>query len=46
MSNEYRLVAEHFNMGEEEIKELARSGIETIFGGKEQKERLRRSMWQ
>lgn len=45
MSNEYRLVAEHFNMGEEEIKELARSGIEAIFGGEEQKERLNKLMW-
>ena len=39
------MVAEHFNMGEEEIKKLVRSGIETIFGGEEQKERLNKLMW-
>lgn len=45
VSNEYRLVAEHFKMGNEEIKQLARCGIETIFGGGREKERLRRLMW-
>lgn len=31
-------------MDEKEIRELARSGIETIFGGEGQKERLRKLM--
>ncbi|KAM5353938.1 hypothetical protein ACJ41O_000588 [Fusarium nematophilum] len=45
LSNEYRLVAEHFPLDREAICELARQGIEGIFGGEEEKERLRRIMW-
>ena len=45
LSNEYSLAAEHFGLVKEEIYELARSPIDSIFGGEEQKERLRRIMW-
>jgi adenosine deaminase len=45
LSNEYALAREHFNLSVEEILALARSGIECIFGGKREKERLRAMMW-
>jgi hypothetical protein len=45
LSNEYSLIAEHFGLSSTEVCELARSGIDTIFGGDEEKERLRRLMW-
>lgn len=45
LSNEYALIAEHFGLNAAEVCELARSGIETIFGGEEEKERLRKVMW-
>jgi adenosine deaminase len=41
VSNEYRLVAEHFGLTEPEIRALARKGIDVIFGGAEEKQRLR-----
>ncbi|KAG6364353.1 hypothetical protein INS49_005954 [Diaporthe citri] len=41
LSNEYRLVAEHFGLSEPQIRTLARKGIEVIFGGPEEKQRLR-----
>lgn len=41
LSNEYRLVAEHFGLSESQIRALARKGIEVIFGGPEEKQRLR-----
>lgn len=41
VSNEYRLVAEHFGLTEPEIRALARKGINVIFGGPEEKQRLR-----
>lgn len=41
VSNEYRLVAEHFGLSGAEIRALARKGIEVIFGGEEEKQRLR-----
>ncbi|KAL2272750.1 hypothetical protein FJTKL_06021 [Diaporthe vaccinii] len=41
LSNEYRLVAEHFGLSEPQIRALARKGIEVIFGGPEEKQRLR-----
>jgi adenosine deaminase len=41
LSNEYGLIAEHFHLNEGQIRELARSGIDRIFGGEEQKKRLR-----
>lgn len=44
LSNEYKLVSEHFGLGQEELKALARRGIDCIFGGEEEKERLRRIM--
>lgn len=44
LSNEYRLVAEHFGLSEPEIRALARKGIEVIFGGAEEKQRLRALM--
>ncbi|KAF4981945.1 hypothetical protein FZEAL_2339 [Fusarium zealandicum] len=45
LSNEYRLVAEHFHLDRKAICELARQPIDGIFGGQEEKERLRRIMW-
>ncbi|OBT66773.1 hypothetical protein VE03_04020 [Pseudogymnoascus sp. 23342-1-I1] len=45
LSNEYALIAEHFGLEPREVYELARSGIETIFGGDDEKERLRKLMW-
>lgn len=44
VSNEYRLVAEHFGLSEPEIRTLARKGIDVIFGGEEEKQRLREIM--
>jgi len=45
LSNEYALIAEHFGLNKEEICALARSAIDTIFGSKEDKQRLRELMW-
>lgn len=45
LSNEYRLAAEHFNLSDAQVCELASLGIESIFGGEEEKVRLRRIMW-
>lgn len=45
LSNEYRLVAQHFNLDEKETRALARQPIDSIFGGEEEKERLRSIMW-
>ncbi|KAK4650340.1 hypothetical protein QC762_706560 [Podospora pseudocomata] len=45
LSNEYALVAKHFGLGRREICNLARKGIDVIFGGEEEKERLRKIMW-
>ncbi|KAL2753007.1 hypothetical protein ACRALDRAFT_2044682 [Sodiomyces alcalophilus JCM 7366] len=45
LSNEYRLAAEHFNLSDAQVCELASLGIESIFGGEEEKARLRRIMW-
>lgn len=39
------MVAEHFKLESQDVKELARVGIETIFGGEKEKERLRKVMW-
>lgn len=44
LSNEYRLVAEHFGLSEPQIRALARKGIEVIFAGPEEKQRLREIM--
>ncbi|WYZ39810.1 hypothetical protein EsH8_IV_000151 [Colletotrichum jinshuiense] len=46
LSNEYRLVAEHFKLSRDDICALTRRGIESIFGGEAEKERLRRVMWE
>ncbi|KAH9216868.1 hypothetical protein DL95DRAFT_387032 [Leptodontidium sp. 2 PMI_412] len=45
LSNEYRLIADHFNLNRTEICDLARSTIDTIFGTEEDKQRLREVMW-
>ncbi|KAF4469399.1 adenosine deaminase [Fusarium albosuccineum] len=45
LSNEYRLVAEHFDLDRSAICGLARQAIDSIFGGEEEKERLRSTMW-
>ncbi|EXM05601.1 hypothetical protein NOF04DRAFT_17085 [Fusarium oxysporum II5] len=45
LSNEYRLVAEHFGLDRQAICELARQPIDGIFGGEREKERLRNIMW-
>ncbi|KAK4186829.1 hypothetical protein QBC35DRAFT_253304 [Podospora australis] len=45
LSNEYALVAKHFGLTQQEICDLARKGIDIIFGGDEEKERLRKIMW-
>ncbi|OAA41019.1 Adenosine/AMP deaminase [Metarhizium rileyi] len=45
LSNEYRLVAKHFHLDRSQICALARQGIEGIFAGEEEKQRLRDIMW-
>ncbi|CZT41053.1 probable adenosine deaminase [Rhynchosporium secalis] len=45
LSNEYKLVAEHFKLSRADICALARSPIDTIFGSEEDKKRLRELMW-
>ncbi|CEI62734.1 hypothetical protein FVEN_g5255 [Fusarium venenatum] len=45
LSNEYRLVAQHFGLDRQAICELARQPIDGIFGGDLEKERLRRLIW-
>jgi hypothetical protein len=45
VSNEWRLIEEHFNLTEAQLFGLARKGINVIFGGDEQKKRLRDIMW-
>ncbi|KAG8424178.1 ESCRT-III subunit protein did4 [Metarhizium acridum] len=45
LSNEYRLVAEHFHLDRPQICALARQGIEGIFAGEQEKQRLRDIMW-
>ncbi|KAI0145652.1 Metallo-dependent hydrolase [Hypoxylon sp. NC0597] len=45
LSNEWRLIQEHFKLGREEITRLARKGIEVIFAGIDEKERLIEVMW-
>jgi len=44
LSNEYRLIADHFGLGREELKALARRGIDCIFSDEEEKARLRKIM--
>ncbi|TRX87999.1 hypothetical protein FHL15_011101 [Xylaria flabelliformis] len=45
VSNEWALIQEHFHLGRNDILGLARKGIDVIFGGEEQKARLREIMW-
>ncbi|KAE8444885.1 hypothetical protein EG329_014133 [Mollisiaceae sp. DMI_Dod_QoI] len=45
LSNEYSLIAEHFGLNRQEICDLARGAIDTIFGTEEEKDRLRALMW-
>ncbi|KAI1504261.1 hypothetical protein F5X99DRAFT_406329 [Biscogniauxia marginata] len=45
LSNEWELIQKHFHLRREEIVGLARKGVEVIFGGEEEKERLRDTMW-
>ncbi|KAH8668362.1 hypothetical protein BX600DRAFT_496449 [Xylariales sp. PMI_506] len=45
VSNEWRLIEEHFKLSREELFGLARKGIDVIFGGEEEKQRLREVMW-
>ncbi|UKZ79029.1 hypothetical protein TrVFT333_006780 [Trichoderma virens FT-333] len=45
LSNEYRLVAQHFHLDGPQICALAREPIDHIFGGDLEKERLRKIMW-
>jgi adenosine deaminase len=46
VSNEWKLIEEHFKLSRQEILGLARQGIDVIFGGEEEKQRLREIMWQ
>jgi adenosine deaminase len=41
LSEEYRLAAEHFDLGREDVKALCDGAVEMIFGGAGEKERLR-----
>ncbi len=41
LSNEYLLVAEHFDLSRRDLLDLCGRGIETIFGGEGEKQRLR-----
>lgn len=45
LSNEYRLIAEHFGLDRKEICELARNVVDMSFAGEEEKQRLRQIMW-
>ncbi|KAI1435726.1 Metallo-dependent hydrolase [Xylaria sp. CBS 124048] len=45
LSNEWTLIQQHFHLERDEILGLARKGIDVIFGGDEQKARLREIMW-
>ncbi|KAI5917935.1 hypothetical protein F4810DRAFT_704532 [Camillea tinctor] len=45
LSNEWEIIQSHFHLRREEILSLARKGVEVIFGGEEEKGRLRDIMW-
>lgn len=45
LSNEWRLIEEHFKLTNDELIGLARKGIDVIFGPEEEKNRLRQLMW-
>jgi len=40
LSNEYLLAARHFGLGREQLLELSKGAVDTIFGGQEEKERM------
>lgn len=44
LSNEYLLAAEHFSLDRNAILGICLAAIETIFGGDQEKERLRVSL--
>ena len=44
LSEEYRLVAQHFGLSREQVMGLARESIDLIFNG-EEKKRLGEIMW-
>ncbi|KAF2806529.1 Metallo-dependent hydrolase [Mytilinidion resinicola] len=41
LSEEYRLAAEHFRLGRDDVRKLCEGAVETIFGSEAEKERLR-----
>lgn len=41
VSNEYLLAAEHFGLGRAELLKLCSGSVDAIFGGEQEKERLR-----
>ena len=41
LSNEYLLAAEHYDLNRWQLLELCRGAVEAIFGGEEEKKRLR-----
>ncbi|KAK4154200.1 hypothetical protein C8A00DRAFT_43002 [Chaetomidium leptoderma] len=45
LSNEYALVTQHFGLTRAEICTLVRKGVDVIFGGEEEKARLRNILW-
>jgi adenosine deaminase len=45
LSNEYALVAQHFGLNRTQICALVRRGVDIIFGGEEEKRRLRDLLW-
>jgi adenosine deaminase len=45
LSHEYTLVAQHFGLSRAEICALVRKGVDVIFGGEEEKKRLRSILW-
>ncbi|KAK4106302.1 Metallo-dependent hydrolase [Parathielavia hyrcaniae] len=46
LSNEYALVAQHFGLSRADICGLIRNGLDVIFGGEEEKSRLRDVLWE
>ena len=45
LSNEWRLIREHFRLSRAEILGLARRGIDVVFGSDDDKAWLREIMW-
>jgi len=41
LSEEYYLAAQHFRLGKKDVRRLCEGVVETIFGGNQEKERLR-----